>query len=285
MAANTLEFNSVNPARARSLVFPREHGAWGILLVPLVSGAVVGALGSGFQLLPLVFFFTASMAMFLLRTPVESLLGTTPLRIRTGEERRLVLGFVVGYGAVAIASIVSLLFWVDVRPLLLLGVIAGGAFALQAWIGRRSSSARTLAQLIGSIGLTSTAAGAYLAAEGVLDRTALVLWAGNWLFAANQIHYVHLRIHAARAADRRQKLRLGWGFLLGEAIAATLIAAAALTSLAPKLAAVAFHPVLLRGAFWFLYPPKPLVIKRLGLTELIHAMLFGAFLIAAYALA
>ena len=82
MATNTLEMTSLNPARARALVFPREHGAWGILLVPLVSGAVVGALGSGFHLPPLLFFLTAALALFLLRTPVESLLGTTPFRIR-----------------------------------------------------------------------------------------------------------------------------------------------------------------------------------------------------------
>jgi hypothetical protein len=283
VATNTLEMTSLNPARARALVFPREHGAWGILLVPLVSGAVVGALGSGFHLPPLLFFLTAALALFLLRTPVESLLGTTPFRVRGPEERRLVLGFVAGYGVLALGSLALLLLWVDFRPLVLLGILAAGAFALQAWVGRTSASARTLGQLIGSIGLTSTAAGAYLAAEGVLDRTALILWAGNWLFAANQIHYVHLRIAAARAADRAEKFRLGWGFLAGEAITTVLIVAAAITGLAPKLAAVAFHPVLLRGAFWFLYPPMPLAIRRLGFTELVHALLFGAFLIFAYA--
>src|SRR5260370_6250043 len=33
--------------RRQSLIFPREHGAWGILLVPLVTGASVGLLAGG----------------------------------------------------------------------------------------------------------------------------------------------------------------------------------------------------------------------------------------------
>ena len=41
--------------RQKSLIIPREHGAWGILLVPLVTGAAFGlAAGwSGLSLAPL----------------------------------------------------------------------------------------------------------------------------------------------------------------------------------------------------------------------------------------
>ena len=37
----------VNAVRRRSFVLPREHGAWGILLVPLFAGATIGLLGGG----------------------------------------------------------------------------------------------------------------------------------------------------------------------------------------------------------------------------------------------
>ena len=57
--------------RQKSLIIPREHGAWGILLVPLVTGAVVGlaAGGSGLSLAPLT---VAVLTLFWLRTLVES---------------------------------------------------------------------------------------------------------------------------------------------------------------------------------------------------------------------
>ena len=39
--------------RRRALILPREHGAWGILLIPLATGAAVGVSAGG-RLLPLV---------------------------------------------------------------------------------------------------------------------------------------------------------------------------------------------------------------------------------------
>ena len=52
--------------RRRALVFPREHGAWAILLVPLVTGASLGLLAGGraWLLAPLSI---AVLALFLLR--------------------------------------------------------------------------------------------------------------------------------------------------------------------------------------------------------------------------
>ena len=42
-----LEGETATAVRHRSLVIPREHGAWGILLIPLVTGASVGLLAGG----------------------------------------------------------------------------------------------------------------------------------------------------------------------------------------------------------------------------------------------
>jgi len=56
------------------MVVPREHGAWGMLLVPLVTGAVVAA-RTGMNFANLTWFVVAALALFWLRTPVESWLG------------------------------------------------------------------------------------------------------------------------------------------------------------------------------------------------------------------
>src|SRR5215831_16101095 len=79
----------VAPARNRSLIIPREHGAWGILLIPLFTGACVGLLagGPGLGLVPLI---VAALLLFWLRTPLESWIGATPIRARTPGEIALV---------------------------------------------------------------------------------------------------------------------------------------------------------------------------------------------------
>ena len=107
-------------ARRHALIFPREHGAWGILLVPLVSGAAAGLLAGG-RVLPLLWLTLAALALFWMRTPVESWWGTTPMRAQPGAELRLVRRAVLllaGVAGVALAAI----FW-------------GGRNADLAWIG------------------------------------------------------------------------------------------------------------------------------------------------------
>lgn len=268
--------------RVPSLVFPREHGAWGILLVPLVTGAWVGYASGGTEIAPLVAFTVAALTLFLLRTPVESWLGTTPLKAQTPVERQAVLGFILGYSAIALGALALLFIMLPDKGLLALGGIAAGAFLAQAWVRRWGRAARMPAQIAGAVGLTSTAAGAYFAATGRLDATAAMLWMINWLFAGNQIHYVQLRLQAARVEDRRQKLARGRNFLVGQFVLLTLLLNALWVGWITAGIAVAFVPVLARGLAWFGQRPAPLAVHRLGFTELAHNLAFGALLIAAF---
>jgi hypothetical protein len=68
-------------------------GPWGILLVPLISGASAGffAGGAARGLVPLLL---VALSLFWLRTPVESWVAAVPIRARTPEEVRLVRGAV-----------------------------------------------------------------------------------------------------------------------------------------------------------------------------------------------
>ena len=73
---------------SRTMVIPREHGAWGMLLVPLATGAVA-ALRSSVNGGALALFIVAAMSLFWLRTPVESWLGTSAIKAQTKDERAL----------------------------------------------------------------------------------------------------------------------------------------------------------------------------------------------------
>jgi hypothetical protein len=227
----------------------------------------------------LVPFALAALSLFWLRTPLESWIGTVPIRARTQDELRIVRKTVLLLAIAASASLIWLFWGGRNRALIWIGCAAGMAFLVQSFVRWKWRNARTAAQLVGAAGLTSTAAAAYYVVTGDLGTSAWSLWAANVLFATNQIHFVQLRIHAARASDRRRKLAIGRGFLAAQAVLAALIIAVCAAGVFPWYAALAFVPVLFRGFAWFAAAPQPLAIHALGRNELLYACIFGVLLI------
>jgi hypothetical protein len=100
---------ATQPSRIRALLIPREHGAWGLLLVPMFTGVAVGAASSR-SVFPLLLFTAAALSLFWLRTPVESLLGTTPLSARTPAERKASLMASAGLAVLSAICLAGLLW-------------------------------------------------------------------------------------------------------------------------------------------------------------------------------
>ncbi|HET9406859.1 MAG TPA: YwiC-like family protein [Candidatus Sulfotelmatobacter sp.] len=286
--------------RRRALIVPREHGAWGLLLVPLVTGAGVAIheiwvphvspplRDMGITLSPTVSFFlllAAALALFWMRTPVESLLGTSAMRAQTAEERRTVGAVIAALLAVAAMTLGALLWAGRNRHLWLIGLVAGVAFAAQAALKKLGRSVRMLSEMVGTLGLTASAPAAYYVMTGKLGVTAFMLWLANFLFAGNQIHYVQLRIHTARLEGFREKLAQGWKFATGQVGMIAIVCIACALKFMPWAVLLAFAPVLLRGFAYFLQKPGPLVVRRLGWNELAQGVGFCVLLVAAFALA
>lgn len=269
--------NTLQSSRIRTMVIPREHGAWGMLLVPLATGAVIG-LRSAANLPALTLFVMTALSLFWLRTPVESWLGTSAIKAQSRDERAVVRKVIFAVGLLAAACSAALLWNSHNRGLLVIGAIAGFAFVVQAGVKKLGRKGRMPAQMIGAVGLTSTAAAAYYIAAGRLDRVAMALWLANWLFAGNQIHFVQLRIHASRATTFDDKMRQGLPFFLGQIALIITIVGACRWRLFPAALVVAFVPVLLRGTIWFLRGRQPLDVHKLGFGELAQALLFGTLL-------
>src|SRR5579863_7210787 len=103
--------------RVRTMIVPREHGAWGMLLIPLATGAIVAA-KAGVNFSSLAWFMLAAMSLFWLRTPVESWLGTSPIKAQSAEERKIVGRAIVAIAAIAICSVTVLLCGGEARALL-----------------------------------------------------------------------------------------------------------------------------------------------------------------------
>jgi len=270
--------------RRHALILPREHGAWGLLLVPLVTGTGV-AFRESSHVLPLILVLAATLALFWLRTPVESLLGTAAMRAQTKDERRTVAMAIAGLVTIAALALGTLL-WAGRNPYLwFLGAAAGAAFVAQALLKRLGQRTRMLSEIVGTIGLTASGPAAYYVITGKFGATALIIWMANLIFAGDQIHYVQLRIHSARIEGFGQKLRRGWAFAAGQLAMTVLLTLACLTGIIPAIASIAFSPLLFRGWYYFIQGPTPLVVRKLGWNELTHAIAFCVLFITAFALA
>jgi len=300
--------------RRRALIVPREHGAWGLLLVPMVTGAGI-AFRESTNVFPFLLLFTATLVLFWLRTPLESLLGTSAMRAQTPEERRDVR-FVVIYLATIATLVLAMLLWSGRNPVLwMIGSVAGAAFVTQALLKllcrpplarlmwRRPprpsrdgeaerprstpppASLRMLSEIVGTIGLTASAPAAYYVITGKFGLTAWTLWVANLIFAGDQIHYVQLRLHTARVEGLRAKLACGWGFAIGQFLLTAALTIACISGLIPKYASIAFAPVLFRGWYYFVQQPTPLVVRRLGWNELGQAVAFCVLFIASFSFA
>jgi hypothetical protein len=266
--------------RLRALVVPREHGAWGMMLIPLVTGAAVGLVRGG-ALVPLLFFTALALLLFWLRTPVESLLGTSPMRAQSPAEQAYVLRRVVVLGLLSLVCLAALLVPGHHRELPLLGGAVAAAFLLQGLLRKLSRETRMASQLVGAAGLTATAPAAYYIAIGELGSIAWGLWLANWLFAGNQIHFVQLRIHAAREIGLENRLRRGVTFLFGHFFLLAALFLAYRLHWLPAAALLAFLPAMFRGLHWFFQSSQPLAVRRLGWTEMVQALIFGALLVVA----
>jgi len=270
--------------RRHALILPREHGAWGLLLVPMVTGAGV-AFRESTHVLPLILILVATLTLFWLRTPVESLLGTSAMRVQTNDERRTVSIVIAALSAIAGLSLAALL-WAWQNPYLwLIGVVAGTAFVGKALLKKLGRRTRMLSEIVGTLGLTATGPAAYYVITGKFGATAWVIWIANLIFAGDQIHYVQLRIHTARVEGFRAKLKRGWAFAAGQLAMTVAITLACLLGLIHAIASIAFSPLLFRGWLYYIQHPAPLVVRKLGWNELTHAMAFCVLFIAFFALA
>lgn len=277
-------FEKARRERRRALIVPREHGAWGLLIVPMITGAGV-AFRQASHIFPLILLSAAALALFWLRTPLESLIGTSVIRAESHDERRIVRTVAMILGAVAALALAVLLWAGRNADLWPLAAAVAAAFIGQALLKKLGRRARMASEMVGIVGLTAAAPAAYYVITGEFDVTAGMLWLANILFAGDQIHYVQLRLHTAKIEGFRAKLQRGWGFAVGQALMTTIITIACLNRLMPPIASLAFAPLLFRGWFYFIQEPGPLVVRKLGWNELKHASAFCVILIATFILA
>jgi hypothetical protein len=182
-------------------VIPREHGAWAVLLVPLIIGAQAGG-----EVDWLVLSFTLSaLAGFLSNLPVQTLLRAAFSSLRNEESLRGARVWATIYLLLAILFLLPVLIVGKRWFLVPLGAAGVGSFLLTFFLTRHQP--KTIASDLAAVfGLTLTAPGAFYVASGHLGEDAFLLWLLNVLFFGSCVFYVHMRIRALAA----KKDRWGW---------------------------------------------------------------------------
>jgi hypothetical protein len=266
----------------RKIFIPREHGSWGMWLLPLLSGAAVGSqVAHGGHPLAIVWFLVLSVSAFLAYQPLEVLLALSPLRARTPRERSFIAIWVLGCAMLAFLSLnrLSQLGRSDV----IWFAILGGLCFLARWIFGNARAFRVSKQVMGALALTSTAAGAYYVAAGAIGREGLLLWFAFWLFSAAQIEFVQLCIRTANAKSRAQKLSSARTVLIFHVSLVLAAIALTLARFTPVLFILVFVPPLIRIVLWASRSPQKINFHHLGFAELFQSVIFTALVTIALA--
>ena len=247
---------------------PREHGAWAWLLLPLVAGgAAAGSVNA-----PLVLLAAGSLAAFVGRAPLEQAL-------RRPAQRRGYLAWAGLYALTALLALSPLLFYYHRWGLVAVGA-AGAAVALPALLSRRLRYRwRAQGELLVVAALSLLAPAAYYAATGDFDGETAALWLPPALYSAGSVFYVRMLFE-----QRRPGTSARGGATLYVAVLWAAIGAGVLLGALPPLVLVAFLPNTAKVALALARRTAIGDVRRTGIAEALHAALFAALLVAAYAL-
>lgn len=258
---------------------PREHGAWAMLLIPLVVGlTIAGSWGSEGPL-----FLGACLALYAARQPLTMLAkGSNDNGASRGGRP---LTWLAVYLVLALAFGVPLLYPLG-RWLLLPWASVFAAFTAFHLFLRRQHLDRTPAgEFITTAGLALTAPGAYLVARG-FEPTAVYLWVLTTLYSGASVFYVRMKMR--HRALRRPAASFGERVVLGKAnivygsLLVVVVAILASLRQAPPLAPLAFLPLLVKVCLGVLTGGPQVDIKKVGWTEVVHSISFTILLVGAY---
>jgi YwiC-like protein len=223
---------------------PREHGAWGILLIPFATA--VGIAGV----------FNAPVALLLASVLCFYLARTSFLK---GDYR-----WMAGLLVVSLFAAMPVVFIWHRWWLVVFGVGV-------APVALRRTDRGIAMQLAAVAGLTLTAPVAWYVASGSLGWPAWRLWLLNTLYFAGRVLYVKMHITAAiqRGASR---LRLGMPTLAYHG-------ALAVVAVCWWPIGLAFVPAMIHAFIGAARLSPVLQIKRLAWTEVVASVVFGTSLI------
>ncbi len=236
--------------------------------------------------LPALLALVAVSAVFLGRPSLEVLIAEKGQLRAAAEKAVAVKGFLL-FAGLAMAATVPLLAVFHRWLLLWLAAGATAAFAIYLWAqqARQRRGKAGSEQLLATFGLTLTSLAGYGAAAGRLDARAFWTWLLQASFFLGGVLYVRYKVRAIPARHRLEsmadRIRFAWPLVLYHLLLVGLLVCLAVLDRLSWAVLFAFAPAVIRGGYGLARLGERIAIRRLGWTEVVHALLFACLLILA----
>ncbi|MBY0372293.1 YwiC-like family protein [bacterium] len=195
---------------SRNLPLPREHGAWGLLLQPILAAAVLVA-GFSWYLLPVLAF---ALNGFLLREPLTVFVRHRYLWKRNSAESQVAKQWLIATmaGVALSAGILSLVFPPEILlSILLLGAALTGFAVFMTLRNRQRSLAL---QIFSAVSLTGSGWLVFLMFPETPAHIPWTLWGLMAVHAIAAIPIVHCRLERKAQKPRAASLENGASILV-----------------------------------------------------------------------
>ncbi len=260
------------------LLIPREHGAWAMLIAPLVTGIGVAGMVNG----DTVFFTLTAFGFFLLRFPLM-----LALKSRALDARGFALRWSAVYAALTFISGAILLLSTRQWILVGLGALGFATLVVYLWLAARRAEMTVWGEWIGIAGLALGAPGAYVVARGALDASATALYVLNAIYFGGTVLYIKFKVReqpriVVQPPSLRARLWAGRVSILYHSIVAVLVALFAAMNWLPALVSIAFILPVCKVIGGVLNKPERLNIRRLGFIELGFTVAFVFIVIVSF---
>lgn len=282
MLVNDLKSNSTKTATKTKFapVVPGDHGAYVMLLVPLLIGTIAGAMqrNINFQFLPVILLILTMVAGFFVYEPLDKL---TKANINPVVRQQAKLWLAIYAAIGVITGLMLLLIW-QKWALLLFGcaeLLPMVAYLIsKKWRKQRSLPVR----LAGIAGLVLSEPAAYYIVTNRIDGLAIGLWVANVLYFGSQLFYVRAWFEAKKQLKQGLPpvpawlLRATFIFL---ALGFLILIGFVVTQILPWQVLLAFAPLAVKLAMGLRKPPINIPLIRIGLFELVQSLIFALLLL------
>lgn len=246
---------------------PREHGAWAMWIVPMLSAAVVTRFSAGFFAL-----FFSFAALYVVHHPLLTMIK----RRRLPDRKESVQ--VAALAVPALLAGFSLAFiWGRVWLLLFGGAeVVFFVSSIRSFLDREQRSFLNELEIVAA--LTMTAPAAYYTVTGRLDMTAAALFVLNFLFFASSVFYVKMRIEFLKKKGSWKegaRRALVMAILYHILLLAVVVYAAAAGMVSPWIL-LGFVPSLVQVAAGMLSGKTRMNFTRLGIALVVQSAVFLA---------
>jgi hypothetical protein len=266
------------------LRMPLEHGAWGLLLVPMTSAAVLCAAWN----LPLLLCILTAITLFLLRGSLDA--NLTYVKPPPSLWEAFLLPAHLVLAAVSFAGGTLLLIRYQRSQLLPLAFAGAVLFLLQQRIIAAHNQERTekrslLAEMVGVVLLSLVVPAVWIAAAGRINVLCIQLWLLNIAFFLGGVLYVKFRVRGLLAKRQfgawGERLQFAWPVFVYHALLLFLLVSLVWFHSLSVFVMLAFVPGILRAGALLRELGARFPIKRLGWTEVAHSLIFAILLLIA----